>query len=38
MTVSQQSTYTTVAEVLRRRFGSVFQAEMYKEQLKGRTH
>ncbi|MPC58511.1 hypothetical protein E2C01_052516 [Portunus trituberculatus] len=37
MTASQRSTYTTVAEVLRRRFGSVFQAEVYREQLKGRT-
>ncbi|MPC44533.1 hypothetical protein E2C01_038208 [Portunus trituberculatus] len=26
-----------VVEALRRRFGSVFQAEMYREQLKGRT-
>ncbi|MPC40347.1 hypothetical protein E2C01_033903 [Portunus trituberculatus] len=37
MTASQRSTYTMVAEALRRRFGSVFQAEVYKEQLKGRT-
>ncbi|MPC74955.1 hypothetical protein E2C01_069338 [Portunus trituberculatus] len=28
---------TTVTEALRRRFGSVFQAEVCREQLKGRT-
>ena len=37
MTVSQRSSYIAVVEVLRRRFGSVFQAEVYREQLKGRT-
>ncbi|MPC43581.1 hypothetical protein E2C01_037231 [Portunus trituberculatus] len=37
MTASQRSTYTTVAEALRRRFGSVFQAKVYRERLKGRT-
>ncbi|MPC55328.1 hypothetical protein E2C01_049261 [Portunus trituberculatus] len=37
MMASQRSTYTTVAEALRRRFGSVFQAEVHREQLKGRT-
>ena len=37
MTVSQRSSYIAVVEALRRRFGSVFQAEVYREQLKGRT-
>ena len=37
MTVSQRSMYVAVVEALRRRFGSVFQAEVYRERLKGRT-
>ncbi|MPC28201.1 hypothetical protein E2C01_021398 [Portunus trituberculatus] len=36
MTANQRSTYNAVAEALRRHFGSVFQAEVYREQLKGR--
>lgn len=37
MTEGQRTTYTALAEALRRRFGSALQAEVYRERLKGRT-